>query len=63
MRIHVATPVGDFEADTIEHDPDLDGEFEVLSEDGERLMVNGWCCEIEVLDAGFTPAGWYAVAA
>ncbi len=27
---------------------DLDGRFVLLTDDGERLVVNGWCCLIEV---------------
>ncbi len=27
---------------------DLDGRFVLLTDDGERLAVNGWCCLIEV---------------
>jgi hypothetical protein len=26
----------------------LDGRFVLLTDDGERLAVNGWCCLIEV---------------
>ncbi len=31
---------------------DLDGRFVLLTDDGERLTVNGWCCLIEVEEAG-----------
>ncbi len=31
---------------------DLDGQFVLLTDDGERLTVNGWCCLIEVEEAG-----------
>ncbi len=31
---------------------DLDGRFVLLTDDGERLAVNGWCCLIEVEEAG-----------
>jgi hypothetical protein len=27
---------------------DLDGRFVLLTDDGERFAVNGWCCLIEV---------------
>ena len=27
---------------------DLDGRFVLLTDDGERLAVNGWCCLIEM---------------
>ncbi len=27
---------------------DLDGRFVLLTDDGERFVVNGWCCLIEV---------------
>ena len=27
---------------------DLDGRFVLLTDDGERFTVNGWCCLIEV---------------
>lgn len=34
-----------------EHDDagrwDLDGQFVLLTDDGERFRVNGWCCTIE----------------
>lgn len=26
---------------------DLDGQFVLLTDDGERFRVNGWCCSIE----------------
>ena len=26
---------------------DLDGQFVLLTDDGERFRVNGWCCMIE----------------
>lgn len=64
MRISIETPFhGPFEADTIDADPDLDGAFEVLTEDGERLRVHGWICQIEVLDSAHVPAGWRQVEA
>ena len=34
-----------------EHDDagrwELDGQFVLLTDDGERFRVNGWCCRIE----------------
>jgi hypothetical protein len=67
MRLRIETPIHSaFIADTLDRDPDLEGDFDVLTEDGETLRIHGWMLgadDIEVLDATHRPAGWYAVAA
>ena len=64
MRISIETPFdAPFEADTLDVDPDLDGAFDVLTEDGERLRVHGWTCTVDVIDRAHVPAGWYQVEA
>ena len=36
---------------------DLDGRFVLLTDDGERLAVNGWCCLIEVEEESWEGRG------
>lgn len=65
MRVLISTDFDEFEADTISTNPnlDFDGRFSVLTEFGDRLVIKGWMCTVEVLDAEPRPAGWYQVDA
>ena len=49
MTILIETPYHAFEA-TCARDADLDGTFPCIDEFGDKLEVNGWQCDIEILD-------------
>lgn len=48
MRIIAESPEHYLEGECSD-DADLDGTFEMVTEDGETLLVNGWMFVIEVL--------------
>lgn len=51
MRIVADSPDYTLEG-IVADDADLDGQFEMFTDDGETLMVNGWMFIIETLDKG-----------
>jgi len=50
VQVAVLTPYAEIDG-YVANDSDLDGVFILTTADGERFKVNGWQCEIEVLDA------------
>lgn len=50
MRIFASSAQVDLEG-TCADDADLDGAFELLTDDGELLLVNGWLFIIEITAA------------
>ena len=50
MRIYASSAQFDLEG-TCADDADLDGTFELLTDDGEMLLVNGWLFVIEITAA------------
>lgn len=49
LRVSVSCLDGELEGRVIRGD--IDGRFELLNDDdGQRYSVNGWCCDIEVLN-------------
>ena len=49
IRIYASSAMYDLEG-LVSDDVDLDGTFILMTDDGERLKVNGWLFTVEVVE-------------